>query len=35
MPPLTIPDDALEEGLHRIEDAVLAELAPPNLDVAV
>jgi diaminobutyrate-2-oxoglutarate transaminase len=35
MPPLTIPDEALEEGLHRIEDAVLAELAPPNLDIAV
>jgi diaminobutyrate-2-oxoglutarate transaminase len=35
MPPLTIPDAALTDGLERIRRAALAEITTPQLDVAV
>jgi len=35
MPPLTIAESALAEGLDRIEAAVLAEAVEPRLDIAV
>ncbi|WP_315833797.1 diaminobutyrate--2-oxoglutarate transaminase [Bradyrhizobium prioriisuperbiae] len=35
MPPLTIPDKALAQGLDRIADAVAAETSVPQLEVAI
>ncbi|MBW7970547.1 diaminobutyrate--2-oxoglutarate transaminase [Bradyrhizobium sp. BR 10289] len=35
MPPLTIPEAALSDGLSRIKRAALAEMASPQFDVAV